>query len=163
MLIITFLTILGNISFSQEDNACKIKSFEAYTHDSDEFSNIRESPGGVVILKINTSYDEGCVVNIIDFEDGWFKIDTISALSGYEVTNFQGWIHSSIIGASTTYDLNLVDQPNGKEKVGTIKGENGHTFKIIDVHCEWIKIKFKNLAGWVKSEKICGSPVTNCS
>ena len=163
IVVVTFLILLSNISYTQEDNECKVKPFEAYIDDGDKFSNIRESPAGEIILKINNKYSYGYIINIIDFKDGWFKINKIEGIDAYDVENFEGWVHSSIVGAFATYDLNLVQKPNGKVQTGKIKGQNGHSFKIIDMHCEWIKIKFGELVGWVKSEKICGSPVTNCS
>lgn len=162
--ILTFLLfiLLGHNLFSQQGNDCKIQPFKAYISDTDTFSNIRVAPTGGILLKINNTYLDGWVMNIIDFENGWFKIDSLSGVSGCEITSFEGWIHSSIVGVSATYDLNVMDSPNGKTKLGIIKRENGETFRILDAYCEWIKIKYNDMVGWVKSENICGSPVTTC-
>ncbi|MEZ4859021.1 MAG: hypothetical protein R2781_09445 [Flavobacteriaceae bacterium] len=157
------LWILCNTNvFSQQGNDCKIQPFKAYIDDIDVFSNVRATPTGEIILKINNQVLDGWVMRIIDFENGWFKIDSLSGVSGCEMASFEGWVHNSIVGASNTYDLNLWDSPHGKTKVGFIKGENGDTFKILEAHCEWIKIKYNDLIGWVKSEETCGSPVTTC-
>jgi len=78
------------------------------------------------------------------------------------VTNFEGWIHTSIVGAAVTYSFDVLDEPNGKIKVGRLIGEQD-TLKIKEVYCEWIKIECNDIVGWVKSSKICGNPVTTCS
>jgi len=162
ILIFLLLVSLGQNVFSQQGNDCKIEPFEAYINDTDTFSNIRVDPAGEILFKVNNTYLDGWVMHIIEYENGWFKIDNLSGVSGCEMSSFEGWVHGSIVGVSATYDLNVLDSPNGKTKLGTIKGENGDTFQILDAHCEWIKIKYNNLVGWVKSEEICGSPVTTC-
>ena len=156
--------IAFNISFSQESksNSCSIKPFKVYLDDEDNYSNIRESPNGEITLKINNLHGYGYVFNVIAFKDGWLKINHVEGVDEYAISNFEGWIHSSIVSVAFTYDVDLLDKPDGK-KVLKIKGESGETYKITEVYCEWVKIKTKNGTGWVKSEKLCGNPVTNCS
>jgi len=163
-LALVLIIFLSTVSFSQENknNTCKSKPFKAFITDKDAFSNIRATPNGQIVLKINAEYLYGCVVNIIDFKDGWFKINEVNGVDGYKVSEFEGWLHSSIVGAATTHDLDVMDTPNGKIKVGKLIGENGDTFKITAMYCEWIQIKYKELVGWVKSEDICGNPVSTC-
>ena len=163
LIIITFCLAFFNVSFSQESNSntCMVKPFKAYIDDKDDYSNIRESPSGPIVLKLNNTYGYGYILNVIDYENGWLKINSISGVDEYEISNFEGWIHGSIVGAATTYNLELLDKPNGKTKIGTLKGEHD-TFKIKEVYCEWIKIDCNGLVGWVQSDKICGNPVTTC-
>ena len=160
--LIIFLFFFLNSSFSQENKVekCKVEPFEVYLDDVDDFSNIRDSPKGNIVLKINTKYSYGYVLNVIDFKDGWFKINRIQGVDEYYISEFEGWIHSSIVGAAVTHNLDLLAKPNGK-KIGVLVGEQD-TFKIIDLHCEWIKVDCKGLIGWVESNKICGNPVTTC-
>jgi len=160
--LIVFILIY-NSSFSQEDKTkCDIKPFMVYTIDNDEFSNIRATPKGEIILKLSNNYSsEGYILTVIDVEDGWLKINVIEGIEGVTVSNFEGWIHNSIVEAAVTHDLDVFDKPNGKNKVGKLIGEHD-SFKIKDVYCEWIKIECKNVSGWVKSDKICGNPVTTC-
>jgi len=163
LIILTIFLSFANFSFSQEikNNQCKIKPFEVYLDDKDSYSNIRESPNGNIVLKINNEQSAGYSINVIDFQDGWLKINRISGVDGYEISEFEGWIHHSIVGAGTTYDLELLDKPNSKIIVGKLIGELD-TFKIVDVYCEWIRVECKGVYGWVESKKICGNPVTTC-
>ena len=99
---------------------------------------------------------------MIDAKDGWLKINRISGVDEYEISNFTGWVHNSIVGATVTHSLDVFENPNIKSnKVGKLIGEQD-TFKIKEVYCEWIKIKSKGIVGWVESSKICGNPVTTC-
>ena len=115
LIILTLCITLFNTSFSQESNdTYTIKPFKAYIDDKDDYSNIRDSPRGEIVLKLNNTY--GYILNIIGYENGWFKINNISGVDEYDISNFEGWIHGSIVGAATTLDLELLDKPNGKRK-----------------------------------------------
>lgn len=161
-LTLTFIIIIASISFSfSQSEKCAFIPFKVYLDDKDTYSNIRETPNGEIILKINNSYGDGYIFNVIDCKGEWLKINRIQGIDQTKISEFQGWIHTSIVGVSFTYSVDLLDKPNGK-KVLNIKRESGETYKIINVHYDWVKIKTKNGAGWVKSEKICGNPVTNC-
>lgn len=155
-----FLTITG--AFSQEMNTikCNITPFNVYIDDADEFSSIRNSPNGEIVLKISNTQSYGYILNVIGFKNNWLKIDMITGVDSYRITNFVGWVHSSIIAASVTHTTNLFNKPNGNI-TGQLKGETG-AFKIIDVHCNWVKIKTQQHIGWIASENICGNPVTTC-
>ncbi|WP_430906628.1 hypothetical protein [Maribacter sp. 2-571] len=150
------------VSFSQENKEkCNIEPFEVFTEDNDDFSNIRADPQGTIILKLNNKHSYGYMLNVIDMKDGWMKINTVTGVDGIDISNFEGWIHNSIVGATVTHDVRVYDKPNSKNMVGELIGEQ-HTFKIKEAYCEWIKIECKSLVGWVKSEQICGNPVTTC-
>lgn len=163
LITLTIFILFFNFSFLQEskNDKCTVKPFEVYLDDEDTYSNIRDSPKGNIVLKINSKYSYGYILNVIDFKDGWLKINKISGVEEYEISEFEGWIHSSIVGVATTHNIDLFDKPNSKTKVGKLIGEQD-TFKIKDVYCQWIKIEYKGVIGWVESEKICGNPVTTC-
>ncbi|MDB2462728.1 hypothetical protein N9W61_01325 [Algibacter sp.] len=163
LILLTLCLVFFNVSFSQEskNDVCTVKPFKAYIDDKDDYSNIRESPSGSIVLKLNNTYGYGYTLNIIGYEKGWLKINGISGVDAYEISNFEGWIHGSIVGAGTTHDIELLDKPNSKTKIGTLKGEQD-AFKIKEVYCEWIKVDCNGLVGWVQSNKICGNPVTTC-
>ena len=162
-MILTLSTALLNPTSLQENKheECSVKPFEVYLDDEDEFSNIRATPGGQIVLKLNNQYASGYILQVIDFENGWLKINEINGVDGYSISAFEGWVHTSIVGLGTTYDIDVLEQPNGTTKVGKVLGEQD-TFTIKDVHCEWIKIECKGITGWIESEKTCGNPVTTC-
>ncbi|MDX1349005.1 MAG: hypothetical protein R3279_02095 [Putridiphycobacter sp.] len=162
LLPLLFITLF-NFSFAQESatDTCVVTPFQVYLQDQDPFSNIRNAPGGDIILKINNQHGYGYILTIIDFKNGWFKINHVSGIDSYDITNFEGWIHSSIVAAATTYDLVLMDKPNGTITTGKLKGEHD-TFNITNVYCNWIQVNCNGVTGWVESSKICGNPVTTC-
>lgn len=158
-----FILLFINLLFSQKNNdkKCKIVPFEVYLDDKAEgFSNIRESPNGYIVLKLNNKFDD-YILKIVDIKNSWLKVSEINSLSGYDITNLEAWIHTSIVGAGVTHNLEVFNKPNGKTKIGMLKGEED-TFKIKDIHCKWIQIECNGLVGWVESSKICGNPVTTC-
>jgi hypothetical protein len=162
---ITVLTILLSVtfSFSQKikNNDYKISPIEVFLDDSSiGYSNVRENPNGEIILKLDNEIDY-YVLNVIDFKKGWLKINNIVSVNyGYKISEFEGWIHSSIVGVSTRKELELMDKPNGKIALGNIEQEIG--VKIIDICFNWVKIEYKGINGWVESKWLCGNPVTTC-
>lgn len=163
LMVLTLCTSVLNPIFSpkNKDKKCSIKPFEVYLDDEDEYSNIRATPGGAIVLKLNNTYSYGYILKVIDFKDGWLKINEINGVEDYKISEFEGWVHTSIVGLGTTYDIDVLDQPKGTTKVGKLQGEQDR-FQITDVHCEWIKIECKGVIGWIESEKTCGNPVTTC-
>ncbi|MFK8046179.1 MAG: hypothetical protein AB8B72_11835 [Crocinitomicaceae bacterium] len=163
IVVFTILTSLIGLSFSNQikGDSCIVKPFKVYRDDKDTWSNIRNQPNGEIVLKLNTDYSDGYILTVIDFEDGCLNINHIAGIDEYEVSNFEGWVHWSIVGAATTYNLDLLDKPNGKTIIGKLIGEKD-TFKIINAKCEWIEVNCNGVKGWVESDKICGNPVTTC-
>lgn len=162
-LTLIFLFSFINLLFSQEskNKECKPASFIVYLNDKAKgYSNVRESPNGYAILKLDNKYDD-YILTIVDIKNSWLKVSEINALNGYDITNLEAWIHTSIVGAGVTHNLDVFNKPNGKTKIGMLKGEED-TFKIKDIHCKWIQIECNGLIGWVESAKICGNPVTTC-
>lgn len=132
--IILFLVlIIGSPTFAQNE---KCNSFEVFMNDSkEEFTNIRQTPNGIIILKINhENYNEyGYILNVIGFENNWLKINKIEGVEELKASNFEGWIHNSVVGITNTHDIFLLDKPNGSKLV-KVEGESGETFKIIDLN-----------------------------
>lgn len=163
-LVFIFLFFSVNLLFSQKnkDKKCKPTSFIVYLNDKAKgYSNVRETPNGYVILKLDNKYDD-YMLTIVDIKNSWLKVSEISSVNGgYNIINLEAWVHTSVVGAGVTHNLDVFNKPNGKTKVGTLKGEED-TFKIKDIYCKWIQIECNGLIGWVESSKICGNPVTTC-
>ena len=158
-LLLLLVVFLSNMSFAQNE---KCKSFKVYVDDDkDEFTNIRQTPNGTVIFKINKDYNAGIILNVIDFKEGWLKINKLEGVDELTMSNFVGWIHNSVVGVGATHNIYLSNKPKGK-KILKIEGEQGDIFRIIDMQCEWVKIKTKKGNGWVESSELCGNPVTTC-
>lgn len=163
LIILLLLTLTCNYSFSQETekNNTGIMPFSVFLFDTtDVYSNVRINPNGEIMLKLDYSNDY-FILTVIDYKNGWFKINNIVSVEyGYNISNFEGWIHHSLIAVTTRKNLELKEKPNSKKMVGTINLET--TVQIIDVWSNWAKIKYKENVGWVESKWLCGNPVTTC-
>jgi hypothetical protein len=132
-------------------------------------TSIRNSPGGTVIAKINPSdFPDGCIMEIVEMSNGWFKIS--GSIQGPEneinLPNSEGWIHNSVITVGTRnyggQKINILDAPGTGSVVGTINSES-HGLKILDLCGSWVKIQINGLIGWVSADWLCGNPWTTCN
>lgn len=157
--IILYICLLVSI-FNHAQN-CPITSFDvALSDDSGSDTNIRVSPNGEIILKLNKLDD--FVLKVIDYKDNWLKIYKITSVNyGYEISELNGWIHQTKVGLWTRKEINLLTDPLTGNSVGIIEGEKGPV-KVEGVCNDWIKIEYEGLIGWVELEWLCGNPVTTC-
>ena len=154
-------SLLASYSFTQETNNCTINSFEVYLVNGDDSTNIRDDyEDGQIIFTLDNSTDY-FILNVIEFKDNWFKINTIVSIEyGYQITELEGWVHYSNVKISTRKDLKLLNKPNGEKVIGSIKQEV--QVKIIDVCNNWVEIEYEDMNGWVELRWLCGNPVTTC-
>ena len=132
-------------------------------------TNIRNSPGGKVIAKINPSdFPDGCMLEIVEASNGWLRIK--GTLHGPEndinLPNNEGWIHGSVVTTGTRnyggQRINILDTPNTGKSVGSINSE-AYGLRILDLCGNWVKISYNGMTGWVSSDWLCGVPWTTCS
>lgn len=180
---IFILFVLCNWSYAQNEECNSFQVWIDIDDNPGEFTNIRATPNGIINFKINHgNYNSwGYFINVIGSDNTWLKINHIAGTEECVISNFEGWIHSSVVAISTTHDIYLLDQPNGEkvikvtgetlehykvfaegEDLVEIQGDPVNHFKIIDIDCNWLKLKSEKGSGWVKSEKLCGNPVTTC-
>ena len=133
-------------------------------------TNIRNSPGGKVIAKINPSgFPDGCMMEIVEASNGWFRINGGIEGPGDEsdiaLPGNVGWIHGSVITTGTRnyggQKINILDEPNNGKMVGSITTEV-YGLKILDLCGNWVKISYNGMTGWVSSDWLCGVPWTTC-
>ena len=134
-------------------------------------TNIRNSPGGQVIAKINPSdFQDGCMMEIVEASNGWFRIQgeiqSAGNVSDLTLPGNEGWIHGSVITTGTRnyggQKINILDEPNTGKIVGSITSEV-YGLKILDLCGNWVKISYNGMTGWVSSDWLCGVPWTTCS
>ena len=142
--------------------AVPIKPFSVYGFvDTDgDFTNVRSSPNGGIIMKLENKDTWGCQFDIVAHKNGWLKFNNMWSTDEYTISDISAWIHISVVGVATRKDVTVLNEPNGKEKIGVIEQESGA--KIKDVCANWVKIEHNGIVGWVESEWLCGNPVTTC-
>lgn len=131
-------------------------------------TNIRNSPSGKVIAKINPSdFPDGCMLEIVEASNGWLRIQGTlhSPENDINLPNNEGWIHGSVVTTGTRnyggQRINILDEPNSGKTVGYITKET-YGLRISDLCGAWVKINHKGTIGWVSSDWLCGVPWTTC-
>jgi len=155
--------------YPQEEINCGPSRLSVILDDPDQSgTNIRNSPGGKVIAKINPSdFPDGCMLEIVEASNGWLRIQGTLQSPDNEINlpSNEGWIHSSVVSIGTrNYSgqrIKILDAPNSSKSVGSINIE-ASGLRIIDLCGNWVKISYKGIAGWVSSDWLCGIPWTNC-
>jgi SH3-like domain-containing protein len=132
-------------------------------------TNIRNSPGGKVIAKINPSdFPDGCMLEIVEAVNGWLRIKGTlhSPENDINLPNNEGWIHNSVISVGTRnyggQTIQILDSPKNGNSVGKITKES-YGLRVLDLCGAWVKINHKGTIGWVSSDWLCGVPWTTCS
>ena len=155
-LLLFFIT--SSLCYSQ---TCDFTPFDiALNDDSGSNTNVKHEPNGDLVLQLNK--EDLFVLHVIDYKDGWLKIDNISSVYfGFDISNLEGWVHQSTTGFWTRKKIELLEAPKANKSIGSIDGENGPV-KLIDVCANWVEIEFNGLKGWVELKWLCGNPVTTC-
>ena len=138
------------------------RPLDVYLNDPDEnATNIRREPNGKIIQKLNDQ-DDYFTLTITEASNGWFKLIKVIDVEGnnIEISGGTGWIHNSVLEVSTRKKVELLEAPQYGSIVGIIDQEI--QVKIKDRYLDWVQIEYKGLIGWIKSEWICGNPVTTC-
>ena len=158
--IIVLIAVLFSVTFSYSQS-CPFTSLKVYLIDDGTETNIRATPNGKIVLKLNHEQDY-YTVELLALKKEWFKIKTIISIEANDINipGDKGWIHRSVIGASTRKDVKLLDAPINGTFVGTIEQETG--VSVLDVCSDWVKVEFNGSIGWIASEWLCGNPVTTC-
>lgn len=170
LLILLSLAFCFSGILAQEEANCGI---EGWVTDKDPKGlNVRDEPNvkGKIIAKLphKSSEDDDIVtVYITGYSNGWVKIARAETVGGGTVFDNIGWISAKMVATGTKGGENynkpapLYAQPNTKKKIGTIPSEE--TVQIAGFQCGWIKVIYKGKSVWLKTQNICGSPVTTCS
>lgn len=169
------------VSFAAENCGCDV--WFAIDDPDTTGTNIRSAPKGTVIMKIPFADDTFHSVHAVEFQNGWWKIDSVSFQSGKQTALKQAWIHNSVVTTGLDdgelyYDSEgqnkLVDgqyvlttpiytAPSYKSKSGKVRQGS---VQIIGCFKSWLKIvqtyKGEKTVGWWSPEDQCPNLVTNC-
>ena len=144
---------------------------DVYLNDPDESgTNVRNSPGGDVVTKLVKDEEDNLefFIQIVEQEDGWFKVKQISNMSdGIEIPGGEGWIHGSVLAVDTRNyggeTLYLLESPEEESAVNaTIEGET-YGLQLINFCGDWAEVSFEGVQGWIQTEWLCGNPLSTCS
>lgn len=141
---------------------------EAYVVDPDPKGlNVRDAPGvqGRVVAVIPPDEDGTIVHLAASNANGWVQIDRAETIGGTVVFDKKGWVSGNMLATETrgygTRGVKLYAAARKGSAVGTVPSEN--EVKVAGCAGDWIKVRHKNLAGWLQPEDQCPNPVTTCN
>lgn len=145
--------------------ACKV---EAYVVDKDPRGlNVRDAPGpaGKVVAVIPLD-GEGTTVNIAaSSPNGWVQVTRAETIMGAVVYEGKGWVSGNMLGVSTrgygTKGVRLYAAARRGKVVGTIPPED--EVRVAGCSGDMMRVRYKNLAGWLEPDAQCPNPVTTCN
>jgi uncharacterized protein YgiM (DUF1202 family) len=173
LLLLTLVSLLfcAQAVFAQnEEPSCGING---YVIDKDPKGlNVRDKPNvnGKIIAKLphkSNEDDDIVTVYITGYSNGWVKIARADTVGGGKIFDDIGWVSAKMVVTGTKgsedYDkpAPLYAQANTKSKIGTIPSDA--EVQIAGFACGWIKVTYKGKSGWIKTQNICGNPVTTCN
>lgn len=145
----------------------------AFIYDPDENNptNVRGSANGKIIEKL-PPYEE-YMIRIISQKDGWFEFENLTVFSEEteNLDGLSGWIHHSVLAASTRNcypDETIVYKyPEEKKEYEATVIEPERLIRFDQLYNEFVHITSVNenkdtITGWIKTECVCGNPVTTC-
>jgi len=152
------------------NDKCAVSELIVYLKDADDSgTNIRNSPGGEVVLTLKEDKEEAqYMLRLTASQDEWFKVkNPIEGMEeDIEIPNNEAWIHGSVIAVNTRNyggeDLELLDNPENGKVVGVIK-EESYGLRIKDLCGVWVKVIYEGTEGWIEASWLCGIPWTTCS
>ena len=133
--------------------------------DSDRYTNLRKSPGGSVLGRLDNSENE-YVITICEPANGWWRI--FDDFVGSMELSGEAWIHYSVLGMRTRnyggQALPLRASASEQAAVVATIREEEETVRPMDISADgkWTKVKCDAGTGWIESRWLCGNPYTTC-
>ena len=145
--------------------ACDV---DAYVLDPDPKGlNVRDAPGvaGKVIGVIPLDGDGTTVHLVASSPNGWVQLDRAETIGGAVVFDGKGWVSGNMLGTSTrgygTRGVKLRGDGKAAKVVGTIPPEA--EVRVAGCAADRVKVRYKNLTGWLDPVDQCPNPVTLCN
>lgn len=145
--------------------ACDV---QAYVVDPDPKGlNVRDAPGvsGKVVAVIPLDGDGTTVHLVASSPDGWVQIDRAETVGGEVVFDKKGWVSGKMLATETrgygTKGVKLRGEGRAGKVVGTVPPE----MQVGVAGCagDRVKVRYKNLVGFLDLEDQCPNPVTLCN
>lgn len=155
----------GTFEYRVSIHAPKV-SLVCYIDDSDPYTNIRKSPGGALLGKVDNGEEDAWTVTIHNPSKGWWQLYG-KRLGDIDISE-GAWIHYSVLGMRTrNYGggaLSLRASASTKASVVATINKEEMTVRPMDISAdgEWTKVKCEAGTGWIETSWLCGNPYTTC-
>ncbi len=153
---------------TQKASATPACDVEAYVVDRDPKGlNVRDAPGaqGRVVAVIPLDEDGTIVRMRASSPNGWVQIDRAETVGGTVVFDKKGWVSGNMLGTETrgygTKGVKLYAAARKGSVVGTVPPET--EVRVAGCSGDWVRVRYKNLDGWLQPEDQCPNPVTLCN
>jgi SH3-like domain-containing protein len=149
-------------------SAAAVCNVEAYVIDPDPKGlNVRDTPGvnGRIVAVIPADVDGTIVHLVASSPNGWVQIDRAETIEGRVVFNQKGWVSGNMLGTETrgygTKGVKLRGEGKAGKVVGTIPPET--EVRVNGCAGDRVRVKYRNLNGWLARDDQCPNPVTLCN
>ena len=140
----------------------------AYVVDRDPKGlNVRDAPGvGGSVLAVIPPDVDGTIVHLTaSAPNGWVQINRAEKVDGTVVFEKKGWVSGNTLGTSTrgygTRGVKLRGEGKAGRVVGTVPPEA--EVRVAGCAGDRVKVKYRNLVGWLDPDAQCPNPVTLCN
>ena len=120
---------------------------------------------GKVVAVIPLDGDGTTVHLVASSPNGWVQIDRAETVNGEVVFDQKGWVSGNMLATDTrgygTKGVKLRGDGKAGRVVGTIPPEM--QVKVAGCAGDRVKVKYKNLVGFLDPEDQCPNPVTLCN
>ena len=161
-------SVRGTSSARSTQKAGAACAVEAYVVDPDPKGlNVRDAPAvnGRVVAVIPLDEDGTVVRLVASSPNGWVQIDRAETIGGTVVFDKKGWVSGNMLGTETrgygTRGVKLYAAARKGSVVGTAPPEA--EVRVAGCAGDWVRVKYKNLTGWLEPEDQCPNPVTLCN
>src|SRR5919205_1069302 len=141
---------------------------EAYVVDRDpKGMNVRDAAGvGGKGFAVIPPDEDGAVVHLVaSAPNGWVQIDRAEKIDGTVVLDRKGWVSGNMLATETrgygTRGVRLRGEGSAAKLIGMIPPET--EVRVAGCAGKRMKVKYKNLSGWLEREDQCPNPVTLCN
>ena len=155
----------GGAAAATPPAACNV---EAYVVDPDPKGlNVRGTPGaGGRVVAVIPLDEDGTVVHLVaSGPGGWVQVDRAETIGGAVVFDGKGWVSGNMLGTSTrgygTKGVRLRGEGKPGRVVGTVPPEA--EVRVAGCAGDRVKVRYRNLAGWLDPDDQCPNPVTLCN
>ena len=138
-------------------------------------TNVRNAPNGSVV-KTLPGVDGGYVVELLESNGNWWKIDPIIDIYGsddddqicLEGSKTGYWVHNSVLAFNIAGEQKNVIREKPSAKAKPLKLNSSYLFDValrpLEIKGGWIKVVTtdKKYTGWMPISKICDNPLTTC-
>jgi SH3-like domain-containing protein len=172
LLSVSFLTVMAFVpslpAFAAETADYEVVPCDrvlAFVYDTDPAGlNVRSGPGSDYPVIATLPTNQPVELLITGAVGAWMRITEPSGQT-FDTMNIVGWVYGPLLAVWTQGNpsgIPLHTKPSASSPI-LAKIPNGITVSITGCQGEWLKVKYREIEGWLDPTDQCGAFITSCS